>query len=341
MNNDKSPFGSPGVSPLDRAIDRAVREMMEVDPPAGLSRRVLARINAPAAEGWTFLPRYAAAAAALAMLVLAVIFIPRSPGAPAVVAEPPAAVAAGKTIAATPPAPPSDAVAAPKTARAGAPPRSAPHREPIVMPRISNVFGPRGRQVSAANAQESAKAADAGLADTTSSKALDRPTQPFASAAGPQKPAERVDAEALAAAAAPAGEASRGNVNIELTVVEDGGTGEPVRKTVTMLVADRQNGSIRSRGVPAAGGARAEATDAREDATLNVDATPTIYGNDSVLVLLTIEYLPGPLDARSRSQLHERMRVMVTSGKPIVISQASDPVTSRRTTVELKATVLR
>ncbi len=32
---------------LDRAIDRAVREMMQVDPAPGLRRRVLSRINAP------------------------------------------------------------------------------------------------------------------------------------------------------------------------------------------------------------------------------------------------------------------------------------------------------
>jgi hypothetical protein len=52
---------------LDRAIDRAVREMMQVDPAPGLSRRVLSRINAPAEHRTFPALRYGFAAAALAV----------------------------------------------------------------------------------------------------------------------------------------------------------------------------------------------------------------------------------------------------------------------------------
>ena len=64
MNNDDSPFASrrepAGLppSPIDLAIDRAVRKMMQVDPPAGLRRRVMARIESPPPRRSFFVPAY-------------------------------------------------------------------------------------------------------------------------------------------------------------------------------------------------------------------------------------------------------------------------------------------
>lgn len=59
---------------LDDAIDRAVRELMSVDPPAGLRARVLARLERPR-RVWVTVPRLAAAAAlAAAVLIAFVLF---------------------------------------------------------------------------------------------------------------------------------------------------------------------------------------------------------------------------------------------------------------------------
>jgi hypothetical protein len=352
MNNENSPFGSRSESPLDRAIDRAVRQMMEVDPPADLRRRVLARLGAPAPGRWALFPRYAAAAAAAAALVLAVVFVPRPSKAPTVVEEAPAVVAAPATpVAAEPPAAKPavalpDAGAAQKATAPGGARPSTPHREPIAMPQITNLFGSGGRRVSAANAAESAKGANVNAPDP---QPIDIPALAAAPrSAGQQKPEELAAAEARAAAAPPAGEVRRANVSLEITITEIGGPGGPVQKTVTMLVADRQSGSIRSRGVVTpVGGARAQGGEQPGAATLNVDASPTVYSDNSILVSLALEYLPGPqaqrgeAAARGRSQVHERVGVLVASGQPIVISQASDPASNRRITVELKATVLR
>ena len=83
---------------LDRAIDRAVHEMLAVEPPAGLRGRVLARID-PVASGiqvasgfsrkilWTALPLGAAAVLALALL------LPRTASQP----QPPTTVAGNTT----------------------------------------------------------------------------------------------------------------------------------------------------------------------------------------------------------------------------------------------------
>lgn len=346
MNNENSPFGSRSESPLDRAIDRAVRQMMEVDPPAGLRRRVLARIDAPAPGRWAFFPRYAAAAAALAMLVLAVVFVPRPSQAPAVVAEPPAPIAAEEPATRKPPVPLRDAAAAPKaSARA---PTPTPHREPIVMPKISNLFGTGGSQVSAANAPEPRRGANLTAPDAAGPEPIHIPALPLVPATGEQKPEERAAAQARADAAPPAGEARRANVNIELTFTEHGGPSGPVHKTVTMLVSDRQSGSIRSRGLGTApvGGATAQVAQQRSVWTLNVDARPSVYADDSILVSLTLEYEPGSPALREGQEtrwlfsLRESMSVLLRSGKPILISQASDPGSNRRITVELKATVL-
>jgi hypothetical protein len=121
-------------------------------------------------------------------------------------------------------------------------------------------------------------------------------------------------------------------VSIELTITEHGGPGGQVQKTVTMLVSDRQSGSLRSQGL---------------GATLNLDAKPSVYADNSILVSLTLEYLPGPPaprggeETRGRFLLHESMSLLLTSGRPILISEASDPASNRRVTVELKATVLQ
>ena len=93
MNNDSS-WGHGGESPLDRAIDRAVREMMHIDPPPGLRRRVLSRLEPPVARRPLFLPRYVFAAAALAMLIVAAMFM-RDPGGSRVGSETPPSKASG------------------------------------------------------------------------------------------------------------------------------------------------------------------------------------------------------------------------------------------------------
>lgn len=63
---------------LDDAIDRTVREMMNVDPGPGLSRRVLARLETPRTP-WLTVPQLAAAAALVAVTVVALVLVTRTP----------------------------------------------------------------------------------------------------------------------------------------------------------------------------------------------------------------------------------------------------------------------
>lgn len=132
----------------------------------------------------------------------------------------------------------------------------------------------------------------------------------------------------------PAAPGHAANVRIEVTITDQTGPGEPVTKVVTLLLADNANGSIRTRGSVRNQG----------PVQINVDARPIILAGGQVRIALGLEYNPrvsGADAAVESSSLHEQVSVVVESGKPLVISQAADPVSDRKISVELKATILR
>jgi hypothetical protein len=154
MNND-SPWAGRHDSPLDRAIDRAVREMMQVDPAPGLRRRVLASLQPVTAQRAPFALRFGWAAAMVAVVIAALIYTTNRSTRPAAV-DPVSSQAASELRpareAAAATAPPAPAPAAPPTA----PRIRTPHgtREAIAMPRVGNVFGPPSRSAAAAAAAD-------------------------------------------------------------------------------------------------------------------------------------------------------------------------------------------
>jgi hypothetical protein len=139
------------------------------------------------------------------------------------------------------------------------------------------------------------------------------------------------------------------NVRVDLTILDQLGTATPARKTVTLYVADRSSASIRTSG-------RLQTREGWRDVTINVDARPTVIrGNrESVQIDLGLEYRPttpgqpaAPQNAPTPpteltplpTTLNQRVVTILDSGKPIVISQASDPSSDRKISVELKATI--
>jgi len=136
---------------IDRAIDRAVREMMQVDPAPGLRRRVLSRINAPV-EPRAFPALRYGFAAALVVVVLSVTLIPGHVEPPTPPNAPSPIVVTGVT--------PVDLEAVLSTSTVTGPSVSIPtksariSREPIPMPRITNVFSPQRSGVSAATVRD-------------------------------------------------------------------------------------------------------------------------------------------------------------------------------------------
>ena len=136
------------------------------------------------------------------------------------------------------------------------------------------------------------------------------------------------------------------NVKLEITITDQLGPGEPAKKTVSMIVADRAVGNIRSIANT-------------ERATLNVDATPQIQQNGNVRLQLGLEYNPrqgtrgekvkGPggelLEVTPRdnsgSSLNQRVTIILEPNKPIILSQAADPLSDRKITVEVRLSILK
>lgn len=137
MNNEIS-WSAAREARIDRAIDRAVREMMQVDPPPGLRRRVLARLDRPAKRRGQLLPQFALAAVALAVLALSLtqVWYRGEPPTP-----PKAPVVATRSI---------EPVQAPPEPLNPSPKPAPITRERIAMPHITNVFGNRAAGASAA-----------------------------------------------------------------------------------------------------------------------------------------------------------------------------------------------
>jgi hypothetical protein len=140
-------------SPIDRAIDRAVREMVQVDPALGLRRRVLSRLESTPPRG-SRVARYAWGSGILAMMVVVLMMLVGGrPSEPLPAGPNPAQVSAV-------PAPvPRETADLPIATPAATPPRrgASPRvtREAIRMPQVENVFGAPSAAVSAAAAIDS------------------------------------------------------------------------------------------------------------------------------------------------------------------------------------------
>ena len=135
------------------------------------------------------------------------------------------------------------------------------------------------------------------------------------------------------------------NVKLDLTITDQAGPGEPSKKTVSIIVADRSLGSIRS-----------TANNIR--AILNVDATPQLLPNGNVKLQLGIEYNPRQGGTTEKvktaegnvvevprepggSSLNQRVTIVVEPNKPLILSQAADPLSDRKITVEVRVSILK
>lgn len=132
------------------------------------------------------------------------------------------------------------------------------------------------------------------------------------------------------------------NVQIELTLTDQAGSNPPEKKTVSMIVSSGTLGKVRSSGT-----IRPQA-DVPYPVVLNVDARPFVSIDGPVQLELTLEYYPlkdAGLEKEGAKQrpsgVNQSQTVILQNGKPLVISQAADPINDRKVLVEVKATVLK
>jgi hypothetical protein len=124
------------------------------------------------------------------------------------------------------------------------------------------------------------------------------------------------------------------NIKLDFTITDQTGPGDPLRKVVTLVVADRHSGSIRSTGSVRSQGR----------VQINVDARPQILQSGAIRLTLGLEYNPRTLGNDSPtewSSLNEQIGVVLQPGKPLVVSQAADPASDRKISVEVLAAILK
>lgn len=119
------------------------------------------------------------------------------------------------------------------------------------------------------------------------------------------------------------------NVRVEVTVIETGGGAPPSRKTAATTLASGRTGSIRADF----GSARREGEPSIR-ANLSMDVRPVIEQGDRILTWLTLNY-------SSRTAAHTgTLQPLLQSGKVTIASEAEDPTSDRKITVEVTATIL-
>lgn len=130
------------------------------------------------------------------------------------------------------------------------------------------------------------------------------------------------------------------NLLVELTITDRIGNEPPSQKLVSMVAADGTMGRVRANTQTflAPGGP--------VPIELNVDARPQLLTDTSLKLQLSLEYTPKEGfkadDKGARpTRLQETLNVILQTGKPLIVSQAADPSSDRRITVEVKATVLK
>ena len=127
------------------------------------------------------------------------------------------------------------------------------------------------------------------------------------------------------------------NVRIEVTFTEQRSDTPAQPKTVTVTTGDGHWGRVRSQAHSSQVGGT----------PLNVDARPELQSDGRILMSLTLEYAEKRVRREEAPReitdvtMNQSVTVVLESGKPLVITQAADPVSDRKVTVEVKATVLR
>lgn len=172
-------------------------------------------------------------------------------------------------------------------------------------------------------------------------------------ASAQEKPAAKSKAATKTEAQRPAAPPAQPlNIKIEVSITDQTGSGAPARKVVTMIAADRDRNSIRSSAsVPVrtvTPGANSMPAVNYRNVTINVDAWPTILARDpnKIHVTFAIEYLPKSAGGAEgmepgMAQLNESLSLILESGKPMMVSQAADPTSDRKISVEVTATILK
>jgi len=129
------------------------------------------------------------------------------------------------------------------------------------------------------------------------------------------------------------------NVKVEFTLTDQRGSASPVKRTVSVIVADQHTGQIRS---------NSDLFDVATGRVLNVDTTPELLTDGKLRVGFSLQYswLTASSErlehgAVTKTLTNDSASLILENGKAMVATQSSDPIEERQLTVEVKATILK
>jgi hypothetical protein len=136
------------------------------------------------------------------------------------------------------------------------------------------------------------------------------------------------------------------NLRFDVSIVDEGGGAPTTQKVVAVIArANNQMASVRSHGRLNPGHPIAIAMRASGqhgvDVGLSVDARGT-YENGKVQARVAVEYQPYWPDAKSLpSSVTAQLDAVFDEGRKMLIAQAADPLSDRKTTIEVTVTVVK
>ena len=132
------------------------------------------------------------------------------------------------------------------------------------------------------------------------------------------------------------------NIRIDVKITDERSGQPATTKLASLTVADHRDGSIRSNSeyrIITAG-----AMPNMGQLPLNLDASPTIEGSH-IRLNLGIEYsildTAGEGKSPTRIDIRNRLWLVLDDAKPLRVTQSADPMSDRRVSLEVTATVLR
>ncbi len=194
------------------------------------------------------------------------------------------------------------------------------------------------------------------------------PQTPQAKVPMPAPPAPPQAPKAPAAPRAP--DLYGANVRVDVTLTDQGSAGTPIRKSISLTVAEHSRGSVRS-GVtipvptttftPASeeGGGKPQPMTSYQyrDVGLSLDVQDVAVSGSLIRLRVAVEY--NPVDEKTANQeglvpaprsgppafarFTQSLTLVLEDGKPLTVAQSSDPVPGRTSTasLEVKATIVK
>jgi hypothetical protein len=129
---------------------------------------------------------------------------------------------------------------------------------------------------------------------------------------------------------------------VDITITDQAGADAPVKKTLSVIAADRHQGFIRAKvAVPVP--RRDTGIFDLIDLPLNVDVRSEVMENGLIRSKLVLNYetISRTGSQSARSVVTADQTVMLENGKPLTVSQSADAATDRKVMLEVKATILR